>query len=414
MQSWIPVPPDSDFTIHNLPFGIFTAVGRRAPRIGVAIGDDIFDVKRASDMGLLHDVKIPRTALVAENLNALIAEGRPAWRRLRATLQRLFQLNQITFAEHQTVKKCLIKQKNATMHLPISIGDYTDFYSSEAHATNVGKMFRDPANALLPNWKHLPVAYHGRASSIRVSGTDFHRPKGQVRPNDAEPPQFSPTRSLDFELEMAFIVGKNSDGEPISTAAAAEHIFGFVIFNDWSARDIQRWEYVPLGPFLAKNFFSSMSAWVVTLDALEPFRVEGVKQDPEPMDYLKFEGKEYFDVQLQVDIVTDKNVKTRVSNSNFKHLYWNAAQQLAHHSINGCPMRVGDVLASGTISGEEPTSFGSMLELTWGGKQPIALNDGTERKFIQDGDTVVMSAYAERDGIRVGFGSVKNKVLPTK
>ena len=276
-------------------------------------------------------------------------------------------------------------------------------------------MFRDPANALLPNWKHMPVAYHGRASSIRVSGTDFHRPKGQIRPNDAEPPLFSPTRSLDFELEMAAIIGKaNALGEPVSTAAAEDHIFGFVLFNDWSARDVQRWEYVPLGPFLAKNFFSSMSPWVVTLDALEPLRTGGPQQDPAVLQYLQFEGDHHFDVQLEVALTPPNGAETVICRSNFKHLYWNVVQQLAHHTVNGCNLQVGDVLASGTISGSAPDSFGSMLELTWGGKNPLTLPDGIERKFILDGDTVVLRGVAAQGEVRVGFGEVRNRVLPAR
>jgi len=299
--------------------------------------------------------------------------------------------------------------------MPVKVQNYTDFYSSQEHATNVGSMFRDPANALLPNWKHLPVAYHGRASSIMVSGTPFHRPKGQTKADDAPAPSFGPTRLLDFELEVAFIIGReNPIGTSIPASEAENHIFGFVLFNDWSARDVQKWEYVPLGPFLAKNFFSSVSPWVVTLDALEPFRVESPKQEPEVLPYLQVEGQKNFDIQLEVSIKPENSEESIICRSNFKYMYWNVNQQLAHHTINGCNMQIGDMCASGTISGKEKDSFGSMLELTWGGKNPVQLNNGTERKFIQDHDTVIIRGFAEKDGVRIGFGEVSTLVLPTK
>lgn len=299
------------------------------------------------------------------------------------------------------------------MMMPIHVSNYTDFYSSIEHATNVGKMFRDPANALLPNWKHLPVGYHGRASSIVVSGVNIHRPKGQMKPADAEKPIFGASKQLDFELEMAFIVNKNTNlGESISTAEAEDAIFGMVIFNDWSARDIQSWEYVPLGPFLGKNFGSSISPWVVTLEALEPFRTASPKQEPEVLDYLKFEGNKNFDINLEVFLQPENSEENLISRSNYKFMYWNMAQQLAHHTINGCNVEVGDIYASGTISGSEKTSFGSMLELTWRGTEPLKLSNGEERKFIEDNDTIIMRGFSEKNGIRVGFGVVKGKILP--
>jgi fumarylacetoacetase len=411
MKSWVPVSPDSDFSIYNLPFGVFSTPDNPTPRIGIAIGESILSLPNTEGVGFFSDLNFDKKTLHAPFLNDFMAQGKPAWQALRERVQELLTVG---FEDKKAVEKCLVSQSEATMHLPIRIGDYTDFYSSEEHATNVGKMFRDPANALLPNWKHLPVAYHGRASSICISGTNFHRPKGQIRPNDNESPLFSPTRSLDFELEMAAIIGKsNKLGETISTAEAEDHIFGFVIFNDWSARDIQKWEYVPLGPFLAKNFFSSISPWIVTMDALEPFRVAGPKQDPSVLPYLQFEGNHHFDVPLEVAIKTENVEETVVSKSNFKHLYWNICQQIAHHTINGCNLNVGDVLASGTISGKESNSFGSMLELTWGGKHPLSISGGLERKFIQDGDSVIMRAKAENGDIKVGFGEVRNQVLPT-
>ena len=300
--------------------------------------------------------------------------------------------------------------------MPIKIGDYTDFYSSESHATNVGTMFRDPANALLPNWKHIPVAYHGRASSIFVSGTNFHRPKGQILPNGAEIPVFSPTKSLDIELEMATIIGKNNEiGDSIDVNNAEEYAFGFLLFNDWSARDIQKWEYVPLGPFLAKNFFSSVSPWVVTTEALAPFRVQSEQQIPAVLPYLDEMNRQNFDVNLEV-YLTPKSQKSevKISSSNFKNMYWSVAQQIAHHTVNGCNLNVGDVLASGTISGKEADSFGSLLELTWGGKNPITLPDGSKRTFLEDGDTISIKGFAEKNGVRVGFGEVKTTILPSK
>jgi fumarylacetoacetase len=297
--------------------------------------------------------------------------------------------------------------------MPVFIPNYTDFYSSKEHATNVGIMFRDPANALLPNWLHLPVGYHGRASSIVVSGTPIRRPKGQTKADDAVAPSFGPSKLLDFELEMAFVIGKSTElGESVTTEKAEEHIFGMVLFNDWSARDIQKWEYVPLGPFLGKNFGSTISPWVVTLEALEPFKVESPKQEPEVLPYLQFEGKKNYDIHLSVEIKPENGAGKIVSNSNFKYMYWNMVQQLAHHTVNGCNTKVGDLYASGTISGPTPDSYGSMLEISWQGKKPITLPDGTERKFIQDNDTVIIRGFAEKNGVRIGFGDCSGKILP--
>jgi fumarylacetoacetase len=300
-----------------------------------------------------------------------------------------------------------------TMLMPVKVGDYTDFYSSEQHAFNVGCMFRDPANALLPNWKYIPVGYHGRASSIVVSGTSFHRPKGQQRPNDAEPPVFGPSKQLDFELEMAFITYEGKAlGHSISTSEAEEYIFGMCLFNDWSARDIQKWEYVPLGPFLSKNFASHVSPWIVTLDALEPFRVSGPVQDPKVFEYLEYNGDKHIDIVLEVAIEIQGGVEKVVSKSNYKHMYWNMNQQLAHHTINGCNINAGDLMASGTISGSEEGQYGSMLEISWKGTKPVQMPDGSERKFIMDHDTVIMRGFSEKNGVRVGFGEVRATVLP--
>jgi fumarylacetoacetase len=309
----------------------------------------------------------------------------------------------------------LIPVEQTTMCMPVQIGDYTDFYSSREHAINVGTMFRDPANALLPNWLWIPVGYHGRASSVILYGQDIHRPKGQIKPNDNEDPIFAPSRQVDFELEMGFITFDGKPlGDSISTAEADDYIFGLCLFNDWSARDIQKWEYVPLGPFLAKNFASSMSAWIVTLDALQPYAVETPNQEPKVLSYLEFEGKKSYDINLQVAILPENTDETVISNSNFKYMYWNMAQQLAHHTVNGCNIRTGDLMGSGTISGPTEDSYGSMLELCWKGTKPLKMNDGTERRFILDGDTVIMRGHCEANGIRIGFGEVKAKLLAAK
>jgi fumarylacetoacetase len=276
-------------------------------------------------------------------------------------------------------------------------------------------MFRDPNNALLPNWLWLPVGYHGRSSSIIPSGVAIHRPKGQTKPDPEQPPVFGPSQRVDFELEMAFITFDGKPlGDTISTEEAEEYIFGMCLFNDWSARDIQQWEYVPLGPFLAKNFASSISPWIVTMDALEPFKVDGPVQEPEVLDYLKYSGKKSYDIALQVAIKPEQSEETIICNSNFKYMYWTMVQQLAHHTVNGCNIRRGDMLGSGTISGPTPDSYGSMLELAWKGTKPLKMNDGTERKFIQDGDTVIMRGTCEANGIRLGFGEVSTKLLPAK
>jgi fumarylacetoacetase len=299
--------------------------------------------------------------------------------------------------------------------MPVKVGDYTDFYSSKEHATNVGSMFRDPKNALLPNWLHLPVAYHGRSSSILVSGRNFHRPKGQVTPPGIDKPSFSPSKAMDFELEMAFIIGKSTElGQSVSTQDADNYIFGMTLFNDWSARDIQRWEYVPLGPFLAKNFASTTSPWIVSLEALEPFRTKAPEQEPEVLSYLKrADENTAIDITLEVWLQAENSEAVKICSSNYKYLYWTMEQQLAHHTINGCNINVGDLMASGTISGPTPDSFGSMLELTWNGSKPLILPNGQERKFLQDGDTVIIKGYCQKDNIRLGFGEAKAKVLPT-
>ncbi len=364
-------------------------------------------------MGYLENLPITLDDTVSDSLNRIMRHGKLGMRDLRNRVSKLLRsdMPDLRDKEHH-VRQVLFNQSEVQMLMPIHVGDYTDFYSSMDHARNVGMMFRDPEKALLPNWKHIPVAYHGRASSIVNSGTSIIRPSGQMNTTDDSQPTFGPTKQLDFELEMAFIT---FDGKPIgqriSTAEAEEYIFGFLLFNDWSARDIQRWEYVPLGPFLGKNFASTVSPWLVTLDALEPFKVEGTAQIPEVLPYLKFDGNHHLDIQLQVTIKPENAEETIVTNSNYRHLYWNMAQQLAHHTVNGCNIRCGDMLASGTISGPAEGSYGSMLEIAWKGTKPMAMNDGSTRTFVQDNDTVTMRGYAEKDGVRVGFGECSGKLL---
>jgi fumarylacetoacetase len=411
MQTWLTIPADSDFSIHNLPFGIFSTKKDPEPRTGVAIGDWVIDIDLLNCFDFGSEMGLGQDTLHTGSLNELAALGPTVRKWIRTELQRILttESGREKIFEHEDI---LLPMSEVTMHMPVRIGDYTDFYASEDHARNIGTMFRDPANALLPNWKHLPVGYHGRASSIVPSGVRFKRPHGQTRPNDAEPPVYGPTRALDFELEVAHIIGTSTAlGDTVSVDQAEDYVFGFVLFNDWSARDIQKWEYVPLGPFLGKNFCSSISCWVVTPEALAPFRVDAGKQDPEVLPYLRGERLQNFNVQLEVSIAPAGGAPTVVSRSNFKYMYWTVAQQIAHHTVNGCPLNVGDMMASGTISGPTPDSYGSMQELTWGGKNPIVLSDGSERRYIQDGDTVTMRGFAERDGVRVGFGEVSSGAL---
>ena len=411
MQSWIKVDKNSDFSIYNLPFGIFSE-SDQIKRVGIAIGDHVIDLYAAYELGVFKDLNFDISVLESDYLNDFIALGKAVTVKVRADIQFELCTENSVLKSHPSV---FIKQSVVTMHLPVKVGDYTDFYSSIEHATNIGTMFRDPDNALLPNWKHLPVGYHGRASSIIVSGQNVHRPKGQVVLEAGSPPTFQASTRVDFELEMGFIIGKPSNlGDSVSTANADAYIFGKVLFNDWSARDIQKWEYVPLGPFLAKSFASSMSAWVVTLEALEPFRVDGPLQQPAVLPYLNSIGSRNYDINLEVAIQPKNCKETTVSHSNFKYMYWNMNQQLAHHTVNGCNLNVGDLMASGTISGKDSNSYGSMLELSWAGSKPVELNEGGTRKFIQDNDTVIMRGYCEKGPIRIGFGSVSSTLLKAK
>jgi fumarylacetoacetase len=413
INSWVQVEPNSDFSIYNIPFGIFKKDGRT--RAGSAIGNYVIDLDYLHKRNYFKEFEFSNSIFEETTLNHFIGLGKESTNAFRQKLISLFSYENQELQRNETDKvSCLIRMQEVEMLMPVKVPNYTDFYSSIEHATNVGTMFRDPANALFPNWKHLPVGYHGRASSIIVSETPVKRPKGQTKPPDATVPSFGPTQRLDFELEMAFITGRNTElGDSISTKEAEEYIFGFVLFNDWSARDIQVWEYVPLGPFLAKNFASSISPWIVTLEALEHVKVATPTQDPKVLPYLKVDGEKNFDINLQVGIQPNGGEENIISNSNFKYMYWNINQQLAHHTVNGCNIEVGDMYSSGTISGPTEDSYGSMLELAWKGTKPIKLSDGTERKFINDGDTVIMRGYAEKDGVRVGFGEVKSLILPS-
>ncbi len=412
LRSWVEVPAGSDFPIQNLPFGIFKT-SNLTPRVGVAIGNQVADLQVLAEHGFFDDLQIDRQVFAQPRLNNFIALGKAKTSAVRNRLSEVLDSDRDNWDAGELASYFLHPQSKVEMLMPVEVGDYTDFYSSLEHASNVGAMFRDPANPLLPNWRHLPVAYHGRASSIVVSGTPIHRPKGQIISEGAEQPAFLPTQQLDFELEMAFVIGKNSDlGQSVSTAEAEDYIFGMVLFNGWSARDIQRWEYVPLGPFLSKNFASTISPWVVTLDALEPFRTAGPRQEPAVLPYLQYSGEKSFDIQLEVLLRTETSLTQTLCRSNFRYLYWNMSQQLAHHTVNGCNLRVGDLMASGTISGPTPDSYGSMLELAWRGTKPIALADGSTRAFLHDGDTVILRGWCERDSLRIGFGEAAGKILP--
>lgn len=413
--SWIEVNKDSDFPIQNLPFGVFKTI-ETGPRLASIIGDYLIDLAALNRLGYFDEFKLEQKIFNNKSLNDFIGLGKPVTNAIRKRLSLLLRKDNPELrdkTEHR--ERIFIKAAEAEMLLPVEVGDYTDFYSSIEHATNVGTMFRDPDNALLPNWKHIPVGYHGRSSSIIISGVDIHRPKGQSKADDAESPTFGPSKLLDFELEMAFIIGKPTElGESVTTENAENHIFGMVLFNDWSARDIQKWEYVPLGPFLAKNFASSTSPWVVTMEALEPFKVKGPQQKPEVLPYLKYNGEKNIDINLEVLIQPENSEAHTVCRSNFKYMYWNMNQQLAHHTVNGCNIKIGDMMASGTISGSTPDSFGSMLELSWKGTKPLKMPDGSERKFILDRDTVIMRGYAQKNELRIGFGEVKTKILPAR
>lgn len=412
LKSWIAVAPTSDFPIQNIPFGSIQTTNK-TPRVATIIGDVVIDLQTLAELDYFSDLAIEASVFAQANINAFMALGKEKTLAVRDRIAELFEVNNPALRENEEHKiKVLHAVSDVQSLMPVKVGDYTDFYSSREHATNVGTLFRDPSNALLPNWLHLPVAYHGRASSIVVSNTEIRRPKGQQNPQNASP-VYGASKLLDFELEMAFVVGKSTQlGESVNVNTAEDYIFGLMLFNDWSARDIQKWEYIPLGPFLGKSFASTVSPWVVVLEALDALRVGGYKQEPEVLSYLKHEGRANYDINLEVAIQPENAVEKVVCQSNYKYMYWNMCQQLAHHTVNGCNINVGDLCASGTISGTNPGSFGSMLELSWKGTKPIDMPDGSQRKFLNDGDTVIMRGWGEANGVRIGFGACSGKVLP--
>lgn len=415
MKSFIHVSEESHFPIQNLPYGVFGTSNQPKPRVGVAIGNYVLDLSILEDKGYFKEmIQVNNKIFNQPSLNPFMELGKEVWTKVRKKLQHLLSEDESKLRDNDELRsQALILRKNVTMHLPIKIGDYTDFYASKEHATNVGTMFRGKENALLPNWTHLPVGYHGRASSVVLSGTNIRRPLGQIKLPD-QPPIFEPCRQLDFELEMGCVIGGgNQLGEPISVEEAENHVFGMVLVNDWSARDIQAWEYQPLGPFLAKNFSTSISPWVVPLEALEPFRVAGPVQEPKPLEYLDQTKQGSFNIELEVYLKSEKmRAPTQICSSNYRYLYWSIAQQIAHHTVGGCNLNPGDLLASGTISGPEKESRGSLLELTWRGQEPLQLDDGEERKWLEDGDELTMTGFCQGDGYRVGFGEVVGLIQP--
>ncbi|WP_044206121.1 fumarylacetoacetase [Flammeovirga sp. OC4] len=406
VQSWVNVPDNSSFPIQNLPFGIFSTSSRDR-RAGIAIGEQILDLVEVAKLGHFSFIKEAEVLFSHEVLNPYISLGKEVHKKVRSTVFELLKEGNTSLEG----KNVLVAQNEASLHLPVQIGDYTDFYSSEEHAVNVGTMFRGKDNALMPNWKHLPVGYHGRSSSIVISGTPIIRPNGQKMPPGAETPVFGKSNRMDIELEMGFVVGKSTAlGESVPVDKAEDYIFGLMLFNDWSARDIQKWEYVPLGPFLGKNFGSTVSPWIVTLDALEPFRTKGPDQSPTPLPYLQSDKPSTFDIQLEVHLKTESGNEAQIATSNFKYLYWSMAQQLAHQTVNGCNLNVGDLCASGTISGPTKDSFGSLLELTWNGKEPLQIGEET-RTFLEDNDTITLKGFCDNGELRIGFGEAVGKIL---
>ncbi|MBY0030294.1 fumarylacetoacetase [Priestia aryabhattai] len=416
MKSFIKVDPKSHFPIQNLPYGVFRPLMMGVPRIGVAIGDYVLDLSVLDAEGYFDGTDVEGKGVFEQaSLNEFMALGTKAWRDVRRRIQQLLHEDESILRDNYALRDiAIIPQKNVKMLLPAQIGDYTDFYASKEHATNVGIMFRGKENALMPNWTHLPVGYHGRASSVVLSGTDVRRPQGQTKPANSNAPLFGPSCQLDLELEMGLFIGPgNERGKNIALENAEEQIFGLVLVNDWSARDIQSWEYQPLGPFLAKSFATSISPWVVPLEALEPFRVAGPEQEPEPLPYLRTNKPGSFDIHLEVNLKGEgmKNSKT-ISTSNFRYLYWSMAQQIAHHTVGGCNLRPGDLLASGTISGPKKEMRGSLLELTWRGTEPIEMENGEQRVWLEDGDQLTITGWCQGEGYRIGFGEVTGRVLP--
>ncbi|XP_037939676.1 fumarylacetoacetase [Teleopsis dalmanni] len=412
MSSFVNIPAGSDFPLENLPYGVFSTKANARKRLCVAIGEHVLDL---SGVAQLYPPEV-QDALTSDSLNLLMSLGHQAWQVVRERTRELLLKNSQLDQNPVLARNVIVAQSECQMHLPAQIGDYTDFYSSIHHATNVGIMFRGKDNALMPNWRHIPVGYHGRASSVVVSGTPIRRPFGQTQPVDNSPPVFGPCKLLDFELEMAFFIGGpgNKLGDRVAVEDAWKNIFGFTLMNDWSARDIQKWEYVPLGPFTAKNLGTTISPWIIPIAALEPFLVDNYAQEPEVFPYLKHEKRFNYDIKLEVSLKPENGTETVISKSNYKYLYWTALQQVAHHTVTGCNIKPGDLMASGTISGETEDSYGSMLELSWRGSKPINLNDGTVRKFLQDGDEVIIRGFCSHpvSGLRIGFGECVGKVLP--
>lgn len=412
-ESLIPIPKDSHFPLENLPYGVFRTARLVDPQIGVAIGDQILNLTFLESQGLLQ---LDRRVMDKPSLNAFMGMGKTSWQKARKRLQELLSPSCPLLKPYLSDQRspCFVSQKEASMLMPVEIGDYTDFYSSKDHASNVGMMFRDKNNPLLPNWSQLPIAYHGRASSIVVSGTEIKRPRGQLKPTEDGPPILAPTRRLDYELELAYFIGVGNElAHPIHIDEAMDHVFGLVLMNDWTARDIQRWEYVPLGPFISKSFATSISPWVVTMEALAPFRCPGPEQDPVPLEYLREKNRKqsHIDLDLDVELQTSDGQSCVLSKSNAQSIYWSMAQQIAQHTVAGCNLRCGDLLASGTISGKERSSFGSLLEISWGGQNPFVLPNGKTRSFLEDGDLVRMSAVARGKSYQIGFGSVEGRIV---
>ncbi|KAK8930159.1 hypothetical protein MANI_010679 [Metarhizium anisopliae] len=425
-MSWLTISPDSHFSIANIPFGIISTSSDATKRPAVAIGDYALDLKAFASGGgfsASSEIQKHQDVFAAESLNNFAALGRSFHRSAREYLQSIFSADtkhpQILKDNEQLKKTALLKRADVQNHLPLNIGDYTDFYAGKNHAYNVGVLFRGPDNALQPNYTHLPVAYHGRASSVVVSGTPLHRPWGQIlKDPKAEPkiPTLSPCQRLDLELEMGmFICRENKLGSPIPVDEAENYIFGYVLMNDWSARDIQAWEYIPLGPFTAKNMGTAISAWVVLADALNNSRTAGIPNDNTLLPYLQEKKKDNcLNIHLEVDVTTAKGNKTTISRSNSKNLLWSWPQMIAHHTITGCNLRPGDLLGSGTITGDKPGSEGSILEQTQGGKVAVKLQGGEERKFFEDGDTVTIRGWAGEQGALIGFGEVSGTILPAQ
>jgi fumarylacetoacetase len=413
LRSFIGVEATSDFPIQNLPYGVFSTAASPARRVGVAIGDHVLDLAVLESEGLI-DLAPARGVFAQPSTNAFMALGPKVWSRTRARISALLRHDNPELRDNSGLReRALVPMKAATLHLPLAISGYTDFYSSREHATNVGSMFRDKSNPLLPNWLHIPIGYNGRVSTVVVSGTKIRRPRGQLKPPNVEVPSFGPSKRLDIELEIGFVIGQSSPmGEMLTEQQAEEMIFGFTILNDWSARDIQQWEYVPLGPFQGKAFGTSISPWIVTREALEPFRVQGPAQDPTPLPYLRQTRPNNYDLQLDVDLrAAQKNESLRICRTNFKYMYWSSVQQLVHHASCGCAMNVGDLLGSGTISGPEKSQRGSLLEISWNGTEPFELPGGGVRTFLEDGDSIVMRGWCQGDGYRIGFGEVEGTIL---